>query len=162
MLSGEALPENSASQDKAMTVKGTEGLLVSYAKCCRPIPGDLIVGVISKGKGMVIHINNCRNIIEMRKDPDRCVHLRWDKSMEGEFVVDLRVGMRNARGVLASVANAVSQADANIESIEMQERDATTSRLNLTVSVASRQHLARVIRRLHALPPVGRIERVQS
>ena len=153
---------SAASNDKAMTVRGTEGMLVTYAKCCRPIPGDPIVGLISKGKGMVIHVEQCRNIVEMRKDPDRCVHLRWDKSMEGEFVVDLRVEMRNSRGVLASVANAVSQADANIESIEMQERDATTSRLNLTVSVTSRQHLARVIRRLHSLPAVGGIERVQG
>jgi len=154
------LPE--ASNDKAMTVSGTEGMLVTYAKCCRPIPGDPIVGVISKGKGIVIHVEQCRNIVEKRKDPDQCVHLRWDKSMEGEFIVDLRVEMRNARGVLASVANAVSQADANIESIEMQERDATTSRLNLTVAVSSRQHLARVIRRLHSLQPVGKIERVQG
>ena len=154
------LPE--ASNDKAMTVSGTEGMLVKYAKCCRPIPGDPIVGVISKGKGIVIHVEQCRNIVDKRKDPDQCVHLRWDKSMEGEFIVDLRVEMRNARGVLASVANAVSQADANIESIEMQERDATTSRLNLTVAVSSRQHLARVIRRLHSLKPVGRIERVQG
>ncbi|GGX47681.1 bifunctional GTP diphosphokinase/guanosine-3',5'-bis pyrophosphate 3'-pyrophosphohydrolase [Saccharospirillum salsuginis] len=154
------LPE--ASNDKAMTVSGTEGMLVTYAKCCRPIPGDPIVGVISKGKGIVIHVEQCRNIVEKRKDPDQCVHLRWDKSMEGEFIVDLRVEMRNARGVLASVANAVSQADANIESIEMQERDATTSRLNLTVAVSSRQHLARVIRRLHSLKPVGKIERVQG
>ena len=154
------LPE--ASNDKAMTVSGTEGMLVTYAKCCRPIPGDPIVGVISKGKGIVIHVEQCRNIVEKRKDPDQCVHLRWDKSMEGEFIVDLRVEMRNARGVLASVANAVSQADANIESIEMQERDATTSRLNLTVAVSSRQHLARVIRRLHSLSPVGKIERVQG
>lgn len=154
------MPE--ASNDKAMTVSGTEGMLVTYAKCCRPIPGDPIVGVISKGKGVVIHIAHCRNIVEKRKDPDQCVHLRWDKSMEGEFIVDLRVEMRNARGVLASVANAVSQADANIESIEMQERDATTSRLNLTVAVSSRQHLARVIRRLHALKPVGKIEREQG
>jgi len=151
-----------ASTDKAMTVSGTEGMLVTYAKCCRPIPGDPIVGLISKGKGMVIHTEQCRNIVEIRKDPDRCMHLRWDKSMEGEFIVDLRVEMRNSRGVLAGVANAVSQADANIESIEMQDRDATTSRLNLTVSVTSRQHLARVIRRLHALPAVGGIERVQG
>jgi RelA/SpoT family (p)ppGpp synthetase len=162
LLSREAPPEGSPNNDKAMTVKGTEGLMISYAKCCRPIPGDAIVGVISKGKGMVIHVDSCRNIVEICKNPDRCVHLRWEKSMEGEFVVDLRVEMRNARGVLASVANAVSQADANIESIEMQERDATTSRLNLTVSVTSRQHLARVIRRLHNLKPVGRIDRVQS
>ncbi|PTY37647.1 bifunctional GTP diphosphokinase/guanosine-3',5'-bis(diphosphate) 3'-diphosphatase [Saccharospirillum sp. MSK14-1] len=151
-----------ASTDKAMTVSGTEGMLVTYAKCCRPIPGDPIVGLISKGKGMVIHTEQCRNIVDIRKDPDRCMHLRWDKSMEGEFVVDLRVEMRNSRGVLAGVANAVSQADANIESIEMQDRDATTSRLNLTVSVTSRQHLARVIRRLHGLPAVGSIERVQG
>ncbi|MCH8530082.1 MAG: bifunctional GTP diphosphokinase/guanosine-3',5'-bis pyrophosphate 3'-pyrophosphohydrolase [Saccharospirillum sp.] len=161
-LLSEGEAENEAETEKSMTVQGTEGMLVTYAKCCRPIPGDPIVGLISKGKGMVIHVEHCRNIVDKRKDPDRCVHLRWDKHMQGEFVVDLRIEMHNTRGVLASVANAVSQADANIESIEMQERDATISRLNLTVSVHSRQHLARVIRRLHNLKPVSKIERASS
>lgn len=161
-LLSEGEAESKADSEKSMTVQGTEGMLVTYAKCCRPIPGDPIVGLISKGKGMVIHVEHCRNIVDKRKDPDRCVHLRWDKDMQGEFVVDLRIEMHNTRGVLAIVANAVSQADANIESIEMQERDATVSRLNLTVSVHSRQHLARVIRRLHNLKPVSKIERASS
>lgn len=148
------------SAHSSLTIQGTEGLLINYAKCCRPIPGDPIVGVMSKGKGMVIHVEHCRNIADIRNDPDRCVHLHWDKAMEGEFLVDLKVDLRNARGVLASVANAVSHAEANIESIQMHDMDATTSRLNLTVAVTGRKHLARVIKRLHALPPVAKIERV--
>lgn len=152
--------EEVVSEQSSLTIQGTEGLLINYAKCCRPIPGDPIVGVMSKGKGMVVHVEHCRNIADIRDDSDRCVHLHWDKAMEGEFLVDVRVDLRNARGVLASVANAVSHAEANIESIQMQDMDATTSRMNLTVSVTGRKHLGRVFKRLHALPAVSKIERV--
>lgn len=152
--------EEVVTENSSLTIQGTEGLLINYAKCCRPIPGDPIVGVMSKGKGMVIHVENCRNIADIRNDADRCVHLHWDKGMEGEFLVDVRIDLRNSRGVLASVANAVSHAEANIESIQMQDKDATTSRMNLTVAVSGRIHLGRVFRRLHALPSVAKIERV--
>jgi RelA/SpoT family (p)ppGpp synthetase len=149
-----------ASEQSSLTIQGTEGLLITYAKCCRPIPGDPILGVMSKGKGMVVHVEHCRNIADIRNDMDRCVHLHWDKAMEGEFLVDIRIDLRNARGVLASVANAVSHAEANIETIEMQDMDATTSRMNITVAVSGRTHLGRVFKRLHALPAVSKIERV--
>jgi (p)ppGpp synthase/HD superfamily hydrolase len=148
------------NEQSSLTIQGTEGLLINYAKCCRPIPGDPILGVMSKGKGMVVHVEHCRNIADIRDNPDRCVHLHWDKAMEGEFLVDVRIDLRNARGVLASVANAVSHAEANIESIQMQDMDATTSRMSLTVSVSGRTHLGRVFKRLHALPAVAKIERV--
>jgi (p)ppGpp synthase/HD superfamily hydrolase len=152
--------EEIVSEQSSLTIQGTEGLLISYAKCCRPIPGDPILGVMSKGKGMVVHVEHCRNIADIRNDTDRCVHLHWDKTMEGEFLVDIKVDLRNARGVLASVANAVAHAEANIESIQMQDMDATTSRMNLTVAVSGRVHLSRVFKRLHALPAVSKIERV--
>jgi len=148
------------SPQGSLTIQGTEGLRIKYGKCCRPIPGDPIVGVMSKGKGMVVHIEHCRNIADLRNDPDRCVHLHWDKSMEGEFLVDLRIDLSNVRGVLASVANAVSYAEANIESIQMQDIDAITSRVSLLVAVTGRTQLSRVLRRLHALPAVAKIERL--
>jgi len=152
--------EETSSEQGSLTIQGTEGLLIKYAKCCRPIPGDAIVGVMSKGKGMVVHVEHCRNIADLRNNADRCVHLHWDKAMEGEFLVDIRIDLRNARGVLASVANAVSHAEANIESIQMQDMDATTSRMSLTVAVSGRTQLSRVFKRLHALPAVSKIERV--
>lgn len=152
--------EELKAEHSSLTIQGTDGLLITYAKCCRPIPGDPIVGVMSKGKGMVVHTEQCRNIVELRNDPDRCLHLHWDKAMEGEFQVEIRVDLRNARGVLASVANAVSHADANIESIQMQDVDASNTRMSLVVAVSGRKHLSRVIKRLHALPTVSKIERI--
>ncbi len=148
------------ANENSMTIQGTEGLLITYAKCCRPIPGDPILGAMTKGKGMVVHQETCRNIADIRNDSDRCVNLHWDKDMQGEFLVDIRLSLENARGVLASVANAVSKADANIESIQMKDVDASTSQMNLTVSVSSRVHLARVFRRLHTLSSVNKIERI--
>ena len=152
--------EPTDNEQKSMTIQGTEGLLITYAKCCRPIPGDPIIGAMTKGKGMVVHQEVCRNIADIRNDSDRCVHLHWDKAMEGEFLVDIRLTLSNARGVLASVANAVAHAEANIESIQMKDVDASTSQMNLTVAVTGRVHLGRVFKRLHALPSVNKIERV--
>jgi RelA/SpoT family (p)ppGpp synthetase len=152
--------EELKAEHSSLTIQGTDGLLITYAKCCRPIPGDPIVGVMSKGKGMVVHTEQCRNIVDLRNDPDRCLHLHWDKAMEGEFQVEIRVDLRNARGVLASVANAVSHAEANIESIQMQDVDASNTRMSLVVAVTGRKHLSRVIKRLHALPTVSKIERI--
>ena len=91
--------------DHSMKIKGTEGLLISYAKCCRPIPGDHILGVISIGKGMVIHRANCNNLHDVRHDNERCLHLSWDKEMGGEFIVRLQMDVANHRGVLAQVAS---------------------------------------------------------
>lgn len=152
--------ESTESTQKSMTMQGTEGLLITYAKCCRPIPGDAIIGAMSKGKGMVVHREACGNIAEIRNDVDRSVPMHWDKAMKGEFLVDIRLTLRNARGVLASVANAVSHAEANIESIQMKDVDASTSQMKLTISVTSRVHLGRVFKRLHALSAVTKIERV--
>lgn len=155
-LSSETLPDQHLG---AVTLNSDDQLLLQYGRCCRPIPGDPIIGVMSKGRGMVVHIETCRNVADIRKDTDRWTHLHWDKSMEGEFLVDLRTDLHNARGALASVANAVSHADADIETIQMQDVDASISTVSLTVAVTGRTHLSRVIRRLHALPAVVKIER---
>ena len=148
--------------DHSMKIKGTEGLLISYAKCCRPIPGDHILGVISIGKGMVIHRANCNNLHDVRHDNERCLHLSWDKEMGGEFIVRLQMDVANHRGVLAQVASQVAMAEANIESITMEERDASTSRLFINVSIEGRIHMARVIKRLRNLRTVQRIHRVKN
>lgn len=148
--------------DSRIALKGSEGMVISYAKCCRPIPGDPIVGVISAGKGMVVHIESCNNINEFRKNPDKVLPLTWDKEMDGEFIVDLRVDLRNARGALANIASAVAQAEANIESIHMEERDDGLSRLNLSVSVEGRIHMARVMKRLRNVQSIFKITRIKA
>ncbi|MBF7142360.1 MULTISPECIES: bifunctional GTP diphosphokinase/guanosine-3',5'-bis pyrophosphate 3'-pyrophosphohydrolase [Pseudomonas] len=160
MLASEG--EASPSHENPLAIRGTEGLVLSYAKCCTPIPGDPIVGHLSAGKGMVVHLENCRNISEVRHNPEKCIQLAWAKDVSGEFNVELRVELEHQRGLIALLASSVNAADGNIEKISMDERDGRTSVVQLVVSVHDRVHLARVIRKLRALIGVIRITRMRA
>ncbi|MDO9619948.1 MAG: bifunctional GTP diphosphokinase/guanosine-3',5'-bis pyrophosphate 3'-pyrophosphohydrolase [Pseudomonas sp.] len=156
--SNEALP----SSEGPLAIRGTEGLVLSYAKCCTPIPGDPIVGHLSAGKGMVVHLDSCKNIGEIRHNPEKCIQLSWAKDVTGEFNVELRVELEHQRGLIALLAGSVNAADGNIEKISMDERDGRISIVQLVVSVHDRVHLARVIKKLRALTGVIRITRARA
>ncbi|OLU20446.1 MULTISPECIES: bifunctional GTP diphosphokinase/guanosine-3',5'-bis pyrophosphate 3'-pyrophosphohydrolase [unclassified Pseudomonas] len=155
---GEELP----NAEGPLAIRGTEGLVLSYAKCCTPIPGDPIVGHLSAGKGMVVHMDTCRNISEVRHNPEKCIQLAWAKDVTGEFNVELRVELEHQRGLIALLAGSVNAADGNIEKISMDERDGRVSVVQLVVSVHDRVHLARVIKKLRTLPGVMRITRMKA
>ncbi|SIP92968.1 guanosine-3',5'-bis(diphosphate) 3'-pyrophosphohydrolase [Aquipseudomonas alcaligenes] len=156
--SGETAP----SYDGPLAIRGTEGLVLSYAKCCTPIPGDPIVGHLSAGKGMVVHLDSCRNIADIRHNPEKCIPLNWAKDVAGEFNVELRVELEHQRGLIALLASSVNAADGNIEKIGMDERDGRISVVQLVISVHDRVHLARVIKKLRALKGVIRITRMRA
>lgn len=149
-------------QDKVspMALKGGEKLLLNYARCCMPIPGDPIVGVITRGKGLVVHRENCNNVAEIRLDHQRAVALDWDASMQGEFFADLRIDVRNQRGMLAQIASTIADAGSNIERIHMDDKDALVSQIHVNVNVRDRQHLAQIMRRLRLHQEVARVSRV--
>ena len=155
---GEQLP----SPEGPLAIRGTEGLVLSYAKCCTPIPGDPIVGHLSAGKGMVVHLESCKNIGEIRHNPEKCIQLSWAKDVTGEFNVELRVELEHQRGLIALLAGSVNAADGNIEKISMDERDGRISVVQLVVSVHDRVHLARVIKKLRTLTGVIRITRARA
>ncbi|MCQ4286730.1 bifunctional GTP diphosphokinase/guanosine-3',5'-bis pyrophosphate 3'-pyrophosphohydrolase [Pseudomonas stutzeri] len=154
--------EQAPSAEGPLAIRGTEGLVLNYAKCCTPIPGDPIVGHLSAGKGMVVHLDTCRNIAEIRHNPDKCIQLSWSKDVTGEFNVELRVELEHQRGLIALLAGSVNAADGNIEKIGMDERDGRISVVQLVVSVHDRVHLARVIRKLRTIKGVMRITRVKA
>ena len=158
--------EENAGADKKpkpLVIRGTEGMVIALAKCCRPIPGDSVMGHLSSGRGMVIHRDNCKNIAtELKENPEKCLSVEWAKDFVGEYNVDLRVQMENERGALASLASLISQADANIETINIKEKDAHLSVVSLRISIRDRQHLARTIRRMRTLKAVHRIVRVRN
>ncbi len=145
-----------------LAIKGTEGMVVTYAKCCHPIPGDTILGFISAGRGIVIHTENCNNLNEFRNDPDKWIDVRWEEDIEGDFPVELRMDVANQRGVLATIAAAISALDANIENVDMEERDGRHSTLLFTITVHDRRHLAAIMRRIRRIENVVRIIRKQS
>jgi len=142
-----------------LLIKGTEGTVVSFARCCHPIPGDAIVGFMSAGRGLVIHTQGCKNVTEFRKHPEKWTDVEWADAVEGEFPVEIRIEVNNQRGVLATVAATIAEAEANIENISLEERDGIHAGIILVVAVRNRQHLARIIRRLRLIEQVVRIIR---
>ncbi|HWK52817.1 MAG TPA: RelA/SpoT family protein, partial [Hyphomicrobiales bacterium] len=151
-----------AEHDDALAIRGTEGLLMTYAKCCHPIPGDPIVGFISSGRGMIVHTEACNNVAEFRNDPKKYISLRWDPGVEGEFSVELRVEVEHQRGIIAHLANAITSCEANIDKMTMSDRDEKISVISLSVAVRNRIHLARVMKRVRLIKSVTRVMRVRN
>jgi GTP diphosphokinase / guanosine-3',5'-bis(diphosphate) 3'-diphosphatase len=144
-----------------VTIRGTEGLLVRFASCCKPIPGDPVVGVMDSGKGMVIHSDTCSRLPEDDEGRARLTHLKWAKDITDEFSVELRVELERQRGVIAEMANAVAMADGNIERINVEEQNARFGVVSLVVHVNGRRHLARVMRRIRNIRAITHISRVR-
>ena len=149
-------------QQESLAIRGSEGMVMNYAKCCHPIPGDPIVGHISSGRGMVIHTDDCNNITEIRDNPEKCVAVSWDPNVEGEFSVELRVELENLRGIIATLATTITGAEANIEKISTVERDARFIIVNLSLNVRNRVHLAHVMKRVRLIKAVTSVTRVKS
>jgi len=143
----------------SLPIKGTEGVLVNFARCCYPIPGDNIVGFTTAGRGIVIHRDDCPNVIDQKGHQERWVEVQWDNEHGSEFTADIRVDVANKRGVLATVATEISEMDSNIENVQLEERDGLAVAINLLIAVHDRKHLANIMRQIKRLKPVMRISR---
>jgi len=143
-------------------IKGTEGMVINFAKCCHPIPGDPIVGFVTSGRGVVIHTESCKNVAEYRKLPEKWIDAQWEDNVKGDFVVEVRVEVLNQRGVLATVAAAIADMGGNIENVNMTERDGRNSTMTMLIDVHNRQHLANLMRRIRTIEPVLRIVRTRG
>ena len=140
-------------------VEGTEGLSLNFASCCRPIPGDLIVGILKPGKGMVIHVSDCKRVTRYLNEPEKCIPLRWSKKVSGEFLITVAVVVKNERGALAELALAVADADSNITDIHVDDREGQNYKVTFKLLVKDRSHLARVIKNLRQVKQVLKITR---
>jgi GTP diphosphokinase / guanosine-3',5'-bis(diphosphate) 3'-diphosphatase len=147
----------------SVTIRGTEGMAVQLASCCRPIPGDAIVGSIKKGQGLVVHASDCGGIVRSRKkEPEQWIDVDWDTRTSRLFQAAINVTVENQRGVLAKVASEIAEAASNIDAISMEEDRFMYTTMRLVLEVANRQHLARVMRALRRLPDVKRISRMRE
>lgn len=145
--------------DKPLSIKGSEGVIVSFSTCCRPIPGDPIIGLLRPGHGLDIHHEQCLKVRDIHKQPERIVPVRWEDAVQGDFMVDLYVEVMNHRGVLATLATTIAEAESNIFDISIDKRDGKHNLLLLSLMVCDRAHLATVLRRLRHLKVVTRIIR---
>ena len=144
---------------KPLAVEGTEGLVVEFAGCCRPIPGDRIRGQIRSGRGIVIHRDNCRHGLGRRKAIGDTVDVVWAENVQGHYEVELRVQGENKRGLLGRVATALAEQDCSIEHVRIKDKQGDIAELHLLVTVQDRVHLSRMMRRIRRLPHVVRVLR---
>ncbi len=144
---------------KPLPIKGTEGLVVSYSKCCKPLPGDPIVAHFSQGRGLVVHRYNCKNMNDPQHS-NRIQEVQWSEHIEGEFLAGIRVEVTNQRGALARMAATISDMSSNIEQVNQSEKDGLITTTEFLITVRDRIHLARIMKKLRALPAVNKIFRI--
>jgi RelA/SpoT family (p)ppGpp synthetase len=155
-LDADSVPDAHAGP---LAIAGTEGLVVSYARCCFPIPNDPILANLSTGRGVVIHREACGNLATFRKQPDKWISVTWRPAVDQLFHVEIKVEVTNRMGVLAQLAAAISGTQTNIDRVSLVERDSDSSTLIFELMVQDRRHLARVIRAIRAMPEVLKVTR---
>ncbi|MFA6053350.1 MAG: RelA/SpoT family protein [Methylobacter sp.] len=156
------LDDSDQAKKTPLIIKGTEGMVITLAKCCRPIPGDSIIGFFNPGKGIVVHHHECRNSTDVRKKPTSWLDVEWSQDITGEFPVEIRIEILNQRGSLATVASVISELNSNIENITIIDQDDRVSVDSITLTVKDRVHLAKIMRRLKELSIVLKITRVKA
>ncbi|QCR37681.1 bifunctional GTP diphosphokinase/guanosine-3',5'-bis pyrophosphate 3'-pyrophosphohydrolase [Nissabacter sp. SGAir0207] len=143
-----------------LPIKGADGVLITFAKCCRPIPGDPIIAHVSPGKGLVIHHESCRNIRGYQKEPEKFMAVEWDDhGLDQEFITEIKVDMFNHQGALANLTAAINAAESNIQSLSTEERDGRVYSTFIRLTVRDRIHLANVMRKIRIMPDVIRVNR---
>jgi RelA/SpoT family (p)ppGpp synthetase len=155
-VSDEAEPKR---KSKPLAIRGTEGLTVFFGKCCQPIPGDHIIGLVNPGRGIVIHRHTCKNTRESRKNSEAKLEVEWAKDVDTTFSTTIRVDVTNSRGVLAQVATIISESGCNIENISQDEKYGGQVTLNFVVAVQDRKTLANIMRRIRNRKAVLKVSR---
>ena len=152
---------NETAANSVITIQGTEGMAVQFAQCCRPIPGDPIIGVIKSGQGLLVHTHDCPTLRRGRSSGEQWLDVVWDKNIHRPFAVNIKLLVADQRGVLAKISAAIAEAEANIENINFTH-EGEYSGLHFTLEVNNRMHLASIMRGLRKIPEVVRIIRVKN
>ena len=145
-----------ASRKDNIAIKGSEGLVLKYAKCCRPIPGDNIVGLTSSGNGFVVHRSVCNNI---KKSKSKKLFIEWSDEVSGDYQTQIRVYSEKQRGVLANVAGVISRLSCNIENVKFDEVQNPYASFVFTIEVKNRKNLADLIKELKKLKNINKVMR---
>lgn len=153
---------NEKAKKTPLIIKGTEGMVITLAKCCRPIPGDSIIGFFNPGKGIVVHHHGCRNRSLLSKKHTSWLDVDWSSDVVGDFPAEIRIEILNQRGALATIASTISEQESNIENVTVVDQDARVCIDLITLTVKGRSHLAQIMRRLKELSIVLKITRVKA
>jgi GTP pyrophosphokinase len=158
-LVGADQAEEDTEDVASLVIAGTEGMVVSYAKCCYPLPGDAVMGYLTAGRGVVIHRNQCGNLSNFRKQPEKWIAVSWEKEIARDFHCQIQCETRNRTGVLAEVAAMIADSRSNIEQVEVISRHEDVSVLTFLLQVHDRKHLAQIMRNVRKMPNVIKVSR---
>ncbi len=140
-------------------VTGENDLLATLATCCRPVPGDEIVGYVTRGRGVSVHNTLCPNVRNLLFDPSREIEVAWENAEDTSFTIDLEIQTLDRPGLLAEVTQVISAANSNIRSIEARTKDDGTAMITGTFTTRDRKHLERLLVALRKLPGVRQVRR---
>ncbi len=158
-LMGDDVEYQEQKDSHLMPIRGAEGMLVTFANCCRPIPGDAVIAHVSPGKGLVVHMENCANIRGYQGEPEKYIPVQWDNVEGIEYQANLRIELVNHQGALAKITSIIAAEGSNIHNLSTEEKDGRVYLINLRISVKDRIHMANVMRRIRVLPEVLRTSR---
>jgi len=159
LLTDDGKVEGKVLGQEALVIRGSEGLLVTYSRCCFPIPGDSIMGTFTAGHGLVVHTNDCPNITELRKQPENCLMVDWDVDLDQNFLVKLQVKIKHAAGAFAEVATAIAEHGSNINHVDLQEGSESLRQIDFIIDVKNRVQLAQIIKAIYRTPSVSKVSR---
>jgi len=158
--SEDKIPAQNPNPETPLAISGTEGMAISFANCCHPIPGDDIVGFISTEKGLVIHRHDCSNVTKVKNQPEKLLDVHWEEEQSETYLAEIQIEVENQRGALATIANEIAKNKTDIERVKSEDKDETYSLMNFVIAVRDRTHLAQVMRFLKRVPIVEKIQRV--
>ncbi len=147
------------STGKKLPIRGAEGILLTFANCCHPIPDDHIIAHVSPGRGLVVHRETCPNVRGYQKEPDKYMAVEWSDDFEQEFTAELKVDLQNHQGALAELTNVIAGTGSNIHGISTEERDGRLYTVTVLLTTKDRVHLASIMKRIKAMPTALRVRR---
>ena len=145
-----------------LEITGSEGLVVNYARCCRPIPGDSVMGHFSAERGLVVHQDRCKNILAFRKNPEQCFPVNWGESSGKFFTAQIKIVANDEPGLLANLASSITESKTNISSIQTTDLNSGLHEFVLDLEVSDRLHLSKIIKRIKALKSVVSVTRIHD
>ena len=149
------------SAEKGVRVEGIDNMLITFGKCCQPVPGDRIIGFITKGRGVVVHRTDCKNIVQLMKNPDLNIDVEWDVDKDKRFLVRLYMVAHNRKDFLRDVTETISSSDTNIVNVALQTEESFVHN-NMLIEVRNLNHLTRIINRLRKIKGIINVERLDG
>ena len=145
-----------------LEITGSEGLVVNYAPCCKPIPGDSVMGHFTADKGLVVHQERCKNILSFRKDPQQCFPVNWGESSGKVFTSQIKIMANDEPGLLANIASAITETGTNISSIQTMDLNSGIHDFVLDLEVSDRLHLSKIIKKIKTLNSIASVSRIHD